>query len=399
MTAKRKGLADKIKEHQGKIVSLSDGFNLTKKTSAQVDTCTPEQVTWTPAHVSTQVSEHVDTCTPEQVPTQQDNRTPEHPNNSTPTQVNTCTPEQVGVLNNELKPKDLKTNQYFILSEIYFKRPFKVKGPDRIGIGAKIPYGSVRNILKSLTKKGYITKPFSINDGVNKGTTCQINELKCIPVFGPSHIINSEHVNNRAPEHLHEWTPAQQDNRTREHVNTSYNKERKIYNISFFLKNSEFWNSQGLTLKKCETWIEEIEHCNPEYLLQQLQFGEAEPKVVTADRPVYYFHKIIVKDGLTRPAGFEFPEEKRARIQQKEMKHRDDLLRIQEEIRTKEKKITDKENFLAFLGNVEMVQSAIDEIESQFISSGMKISIQAYRSKVKIDSRLEGRLRQAFFNL
>jgi len=163
--------------------------------------------------VSGQVSEHVsghqDTRTPKHVNT----RTPEHVNTWTPEQVDNRTPEQVNQFDIHLKPKDLNLNQYRVLYEIYFKRPFKIKGPKRIGSHHDFPiaYGTVRNALRALYKKNYISKHFSINDGVHKGSSCQVNENKCFPLFGHTNIINSEQVNTMTPGHLNKWTPEHQN--------------------------------------------------------------------------------------------------------------------------------------------------------------------------------------------
>ena len=180
---------------------------------------------------------------------------------------------------------------------------------------------------------------------------------------------------------------------------TSYKIDRKIIeDLSIYIQNSEFWKNQGLTEKLLETWLNEIDHCNYDYLYQQLQFAEATPQVQQADRPINYFYKSILKTGFTRPAGFEFPEEKRIRIQQEEMKRREDLIQQQEENRKKEKELADRESFLMFLDDKDAILSAVNEIEKKFTTPKMKTSIKLYRSKNKIDSHLEGRLKKIFFN-
>jgi len=369
------------------------------QTPEHVDNRTPEQLdNWTREHLPGQVSRHVDNRTPEQVSTQVDKWTPEQVDKWTTEQVDNRTSEHVDTLNTLQKPKDLRLNQYQILHEIYFNRPFKVKGPERIGESTNIPYGTVRNILKSLTKKGYISKPFSINDGVNKGTSCQVNELKCVSFFGASPIINSEQQDNRTPGQVDTWTSGQVSNRTSGHLDASYKKERKTYNkLSFYIENSEFWGKQGLTFKKCESWLDEL-NLEPDFLHDQLNFAEHTSKVIEAKTPVSYFYAAVKKDCFHRPSGFEFPEEKRIRIQQEENKRREDLIRQQEENRAKEKELTDREGFLIFLDDKDSVEASVKEIEKKFMSPGMKIAIKIYRTNGKIDSRLEGRLKQIFLS-
>jgi hypothetical protein len=365
-----------------------------KWTPEQQDNRTPEQV-------SGQVSKHVDTWTPEQVSGQQDNRTREHVDNRTPEQQSTWTRGHLKPFDPTLKPKDLKPNQYRILYELYFNRPFKVKGPERIGgtPDFPIPYGTVRNCIKSLFNKGYISKPFSINDGVRKGTTCQVNESKCIPIFGVSHIINSEQQDNRTREHLSNRTTGQQNNRTRGHLDASYRKKESFYNnLSFYVGDSQFWQSHGLTIQKCEKWINDIAHCDPEFLLLQLQFAEATPAVKKAKDPIGYFFSTIRKDAFHRPKDFEFPEERAARIKREELKRQNELLRAHEEIRKKERALADRESFIAFLDDKDAVKDAIKEIEKQAVSPKMKAAIKAFEVSGKIDSRLEGRLKTLFLS-
>ncbi|WP_027354920.1 hypothetical protein [Desulfosarcina sp. BuS5] len=180
---------------------------------------------------------------------------------------------------------------------------------------------------------------------------------------------------------------------------TSYKIDRKINNnLSIYLKNSKFWQNQGLTEKKLISWINEIDHCDSDYLYQQLQFAEAISHVKQADNPINYFYKSILKSGFTRPKGFKLPEERAAILRQEEIKRRENFLKLQEENRKKEQELADRESFLAFLGDKQTVESAIKEIEKQFISSNMKISIKTYRDKNNIDSRLERYLRRIFFS-
>jgi hypothetical protein len=364
-----------------------------KWTPEHVDNRTPEQV-------SGQVSRHVDTWTPEQVSEQQDNRTPGHLDNRTRGHLDNRTREHLKAFDPGSKPKDLKPNQYRILYELYFNRPFKVKGPHRIGGSPDfpIPYGTVRNCLKSLLRKGYISKPFSINDGVRKGTTCQVNESRCVPIFGVSTIVNSEQVITWTREQQDTWTREHLDNRTSEHLDASYRKKESLLkNLSFYVEQSPFWQSHGLTIQKCEKWIRDIPHCDPEFLLQQLQFAEATKGVQNAKDPIGYFFSTIKKDAFHRPEGFEFPEERAARIRDEELKCRCDLLRAQEEARKREQDLADRESFLLFLDDKDAVSAAIEDIENQVTSPKMKAAIQLFKTSGKIDSRLAGRLKNFFF--
>jgi len=345
--------------------------------SEQVDNRATEQVN---NRTSEQLSEQQSKWTSEQLSEQQ--------SKWTSGQVDNRASGQVAPFDPQKKPADLKLNQFRILYEIYHSRPFKVAGKNRIG-GQKdfpIPYGTVRNCLKSLMKKKYIFQYFSINDGVQKGTTCQINEAKCVHLFGMTYIINSEQVDNRASEQV--------DNRASEQVDSSYKKERKILlnNLSF----SNFWVEQGLTKQKLNTWIEEFDFTEKEWE-SQLAFGEYEPKVRQAESPIKYFYKSLKAGGLTRPNGFELPEERLARIRKQEHVARQKLIEEEEKLRQKEKELVKREFFLALLKDKEAVKEAIAGIEQdKFLSSNLKKSLKYFRETGQITEILETRLHRWF---
>ncbi|MBU2431914.1 MAG: hypothetical protein KKH99_14570, partial [Proteobacteria bacterium] len=370
-----------------------------------------------PKQVSEQVLEHHNTIT-----LKQDNTlTPKHIDNITIQQDNTLTPEHPNTLINRqlppfninFKPKDLMPNQFRILYEIYFQRPFKVKGPDRIGglDDYLIPYGTVRYILKSLEKKGYIFTPFSVNSGVLKGTSCQVNESKCMPIFGSSPIINSEqvkqslfeHLNTITRKHLNTWTSEQLNTLTPEHINTITPKHQNNPNnklvstylnkLTNYLEHSNFWNTQGLNIKKCEEWISEFDFLknNPELLITQLMFAEKTDSVLNpkSKTPVYVFYGCLKKGGLTRPKDFEFPEERAIRIKQEDLELKRKILADQAAIREKERILADEQAFSEFLNNKENINSLIIEIEKRFVTPKTKNSIKLYQKNGQIDSKLE----------
>lgn len=162
------------------------------------------------------------------------------------------------------------------------------------------------------------------------------------------------------------------------------------------MENSDFWKQQGLSLQKCQCWIDELSFCDPDMLLQQLQYAEFMDKVKTADNPISYFYRTLKKGCFTRPTGFEFPEEKAERLQKEELETRQKALASLEKIREQEKKLADKEAFYAFLADKESVTTALDDIGSQFVTPTFKISLKVYHDSGKIDSRLEKRLKQYF---
>lgn len=421
---KPKSLADRIAETKSQNISQNEkekeqailkALNKpSNRTTEQVSNRTTEQVNnRTSEQASGHLFEQESKRTSEQVNNraseQQSNRASEQEDNRTTGQVSNRASEQVDGFCIDLKPTNLRLNQYQILFEIYFNRPFKVSGPERIGLRWKPPiaYGTVRNALLSLEKKGYISRPNSINDGVKKGTTCQVSESKCKPLFGSSSVINSEQVSkwtteqvdNRASEQVNNRTTEQQSNRTTEQASASYMTDRQIYNnknLSVFFKNSDYWNSQGLTLKKITSWCDEHEICTPDFLLQQLQIGEHHPKIKAASSPISYFFKSVLSGGLERPNGFEFPEEKATRLKAEEVAKQQEIIASMENTRQKERELADQESFLMFINDNEAVKAALDEITKEYMTPTMKASVNVFLKKQTIDTRLENRLRLYF---
>jgi len=411
---KRKNLIDHIREAHENSINFSKSFDLSKSQEQHLSTPETEQMDDSTSQqlnnsTSQQLPRQLNNSTSQQLPRQLDNSASQQLNKPASQQVSNSTSQQLDKsatrqLDPLLKPADLKFNQYRILFEIYFKRPFKVHGPERIGKtkNYEIAYGTVRTALNSLVKKEYIYKPFSINNGVVYGTTCLVNELKCFPLFGPSPVINSQQVSNSTSQQLDKSASQQVNNSTSQQLDksatqqpdTSYNIDRQIYininNLSIYLENSKFWKGQGLTLIKCEQWMKEMQDCTPEFLLIQLQFGEEAETVIKADKPLSYFRSCLMAGGLERPKGFEFPAERIARIKQLDHEARKVL-------KQKEKEIADEDAFLDALKNKEAVDDMVTKIESRFTSTTMKALIKKYKQTGEIDSRLENALRTEFF--
>jgi hypothetical protein len=179
---------------------------------------------------------------------------------------------------------------------------------------------------------------------------------------------------------------------------TPYKTDRCFFNnnLSVFLENSDFWKAQGLNQQRCQKWIEDLPHCDPDMLVQQLQFAESMDLVKNADSPMDYFFKALVKGGFSRPKGFELPEERAARIKLEEVEKRSKAITELERLRQSEQEIADRESFLMFLNDKEAVAAAVSEIEKQYVTPKLKASIVLYREQGRIDSRLEIRLKQVF---
>ena len=170
---------------------------------------------------------------------------------------------------------------------------------------------------------------------------------------------------------------------------TSYKKERKI-----LLRNpsiSDFWQSHGLTKQKLNSWIDELSFSEEEWN-QQLQFGEHEPKVIHADNPIKYFYAALKKGGLTRPNGFEFPEERQARIAEENIKARQKALEKLNKIQQENEVLAEQEAFNRFLEDNNAVEQALKEIEDGYLTPKGRNTIKVYREKGLMDKTLRTKL-------
>ncbi|SLM31077.1 hypothetical protein MTBBW1_2670007 [Desulfamplus magnetovallimortis] len=205
----------------------------------------------------------------------------------------------------------------------------------------------------------------------------------------PYNINFSIAVKSILDEDKHQLTPTN-TNYIAEGQVVSYKKERKILfkNLSF----SDFWLDQGLTQQKLDTWIEEFNFTEEEWETQ-LMFGANEPKVKNANNPIKYFYKSLKQGGLTRPDGFEFPEERQARIRKEELEAKKRLIEEEEKLREQEKELAAKESFLLLLKDKELIEEAVKEFEKSFVSTQFRLSIKAFRNTGALDDRLETRLK------
>jgi len=253
----------------------------------------------------------------------------------------------------------------------------------------------VKNSDKGKYNRGILARDLKISGETIKTAILKFKKLKVLVTglydYGsksiPYQIDFNRPVKSVLQYSFHQPTPT--------YTNSSYKTDRKIININLSI--SEFWKAQGLTDSKFQKWVKEFSFTQDEWETQ-LSFGEYEPKVTQADSPIKYFYRALQKGGVTRPIGFEFPEEKRLRIQQEENKRREDLLRLKEETKKKEQELADRETFLMFLDDKESVLDAVKEIEKQFMTSTIKTSVKNYNTSGKIDSRLENKLKQIFLS-
>ena len=252
-----------------------------------------------------------------------------------------------------------------------------------------VPYGTIRGSIKALVREKLISNPVRYRKGMFQGFSYVINES-----------LKNKFEQSKPTDSLTDiLTDSQSVGHSERHSEkqSSYKKDRKMFNnLSVYLENSDFWKHQGLSLQKCQSWIDEFSFCDSDMLLQQLQFAEFMDKVKTADNPISYFYKTLGKGGCTRPTGFEFPEERAERLQKEAIEIRQKSLASLEELREQEKELADKEAFYAFLADKESVLLAINEIEKQYVTPKFKISLKVYHDTGRIDSRLEARLKQYF---
>ena len=230
-----------------------------------------------------------------------------------------------------------------------------------------IPYASVRNSIRALEREGVILKPSPCRFRGNHGFKFKFSK------------------NIRLFDRLFEQAPGQAP----ENDFALIKKERKTYlkNLSI----SDFWLDQGLTQQKLNNWIKEFNFTEDEWETQ-LHFGAHTPKVINAKNPVNYFYISLKQGGLTRPDGFEFPEERQARIAEENIKARQKALEKLNKIQQENEALAEQEAFNNFLEDKDAVEQALKEIENGYLTPKGRNTIKVYREKGLMDKTLRTKL-------
>ncbi|MCK5520043.1 MAG: hypothetical protein KAI81_02940 [Candidatus Marinimicrobia bacterium] len=226
-----------------------------------------------------------------------------------------------------------------------------------------IAYGSIRHIINSFVNNAIISKPISCKRGKVQGLIFKFSKKIIIP------------------------------GQSTEKQSALIKKERKNFfnNLSF----PNFWIKQGLIEQKINVWVKEFNFTDKEWKTQ-LMFGAHEPKVKNADNPINYFYKSLKQGGLTRPEGFEFPEERQARIKQKEHEVRKKRIEKEKKMRQQEKELAEEESFFSLLKDKDTIEEAVKEFKQGHLTPKLKISIKTFKDSRQVDEKLENRLKMWF---
>jgi hypothetical protein len=241
------------------------------------------------------------------------------------------------------KPQNLNLNQYIVLHHIYFNRPFKIKGKEGIAEVLNIKYGTVRNSIESLINKGYIHKPFSINDGINKGSNCHLNKLECLKIFGNT---SDKNIKNRTPEQAPEQAPEQVSKQapTSNSSSSSFNNKATTSKIESIFNNHPelgYWRNKNLNPKRINEWIK-ITDCSLETMIQYLcycRFDMIEnnhEKEKNINNVFNWFYKIIEQYGdYPKPKNYKSHQEKQIDKEQQLLETREKEIQKLKELRLK----------------------------------------------------------------
>lgn len=343
------------KERTQEIVSDQKVIN---RSSDQVDNWSSDQaVNRSTDQLSSQLTDQLITqvdsrSTDQQINKSSDqviNRASDQQINKPTDQVINRSTDQVKTLKPVKKPPNLTDRQLSVLKIIYHNRPFKIHGPNGIGATLGIGAPNVRNQIKSLVNKGYINKPYSINDGVNVGSTCRVVEEKCKPLFGDTSIVNpsakksdtlllrvaetdqvinwsSDQVANRPTGQVINRSTDQVDNRSSDQSINSYNSSsssfNKITTTAEVLKKIEtdpelgYWRHRQLTAKQIINWskefqisidsvIESLRHCRFDLVDNELEQKKS------IGQPFDWFYKRLVSVGIyQQPPGYKSHQDK-----------------------------------------------------------------------------------------
>ena len=309
----------------------------------------PEQVPKHPGeHQGTRAPERLAKRAPGRAPEHLSTRTPEHP------ALNTFNKNDMDSIPN--KPHNLNDKQLSILKYVYFNRPFKVKGDNGIGNILGLKYNTVRNSLKSLEAKGYIEKPFFVNDGVYNGSNCRVNTDLCMALFGPPTITQPipnqiEHpgtrVPERAPEHPNTWASEHPSTRTPASYSSSSFFKKTTTEAPLDLSDPYlmFWVEKGLTSKKIQLWMNEF-NLSSSLLLDFLKWAKFDlvdndkAKSVKQDDFQAWFYGALKKGGYSKPANYKSHHQILIEQETQELERMKTELKTLNELRKEKRRLT-----------------------------------------------------------
>lgn len=317
--------------------SVNDVFNSVKKQNDEIsktniveinktekpDNHTTEQASnhttgQTTKQVSEQVSEQLLEQPDNHTNKQPDNHTTEHTTEQTSKHKYKSTTEQTSK-HTTTQPPNLNDKQFEVLRYIYFNRPFKVKGKNGLEGILNMKYGNVRNSLSSLTKKGYIEKPFIVYNSCFNGSTCRVNENICFALFGKTNIEQphnrtteqsitqpNNHINNHTTEQSHNHTITQPSNL---YISSSSSKKPTTKINNYNLPEFKFWIETGITEKQICGWMNEFD-ITEQSMLDFLRYAEFDlidnKKIDKVPSPTGWFFKTLEKNhSYNKPKNFK----------------------------------------------------------------------------------------------
>lgn len=236
------------------------------------------------------------------------------------------------------KPKDLTMDQFRILHFIYFNRPFKVRSKKGLGIGDLInptmSVTNVRNRMKSLEKKGYIEKPFSVNNGISQGSSCRVNLEKCILLFGKSGLDETGPVS--------QWSSESQSHRATGPVPRSYSSSSVLYKtttgaIDLSDPDLAYWAESGLTDDKIKKWAKEFK-ISESVIVDFLRWARFDLVDNRKEKSIKedvqsWFYGALKKGGYSKPVNFKSHQQKQIEMEKAELEIRQAEIKELEKLR------------------------------------------------------------------
>jgi len=212
------------------------------------------------------------------------------------------------------KPRDLTMDQFRILHFVYFNRPFKLRSNKGLAIGDLInptmTAPNVRNKLVSLVKKGYIEKPFSVNNGISQGSTCRVNLEKCILLFGKSGLDETGTVI--------QWSTGPVVQRSSGTVPSSYSSSLLYKTTTGPMDLSDpdlaYWSENGLTDDKIRKWVKEFK-LSEGVIVNSLRWAKfdlvdnGKEKFIKEDVQSWFYGS-LKKGGYSKPVNFKSHQQK-----------------------------------------------------------------------------------------
>lgn len=262
-----------------------------------------------------------------------------------------------------------------------------------------ISSNTVKKAMDKLRKNSIISRGDS--DRVNRRIYWSVDTRKKVILFdnrvqGPGRVLVGSrlHPGSRVQEGLRQGPGS----RVQGPGSTSNKSVSKfLINLTDYINNSDFWKNIGLTIRRCEIWIQEFYPDESEGFLDQLRYAEASPDTLKPKKSgkthLDVMYGILKNGGMARPTNYESPAQRRARIA-REQRDLDAKAERELEVIARELEVIAADAaWKLFITESENVKNLIPKV---YKSKKIKLEIKVYEETGNIGSNLMAAMRHKY---